>query len=104
MCFPLTPRAECSSEEIHELFIDDAERTEGENQLQLINGFFQFPIEQIEPEVVAEHQSQITITTYGFANAPASFVTALAKFDELNPHYFDDGDTSVVLPSVQMEH
>lgn len=109
MCFPPTSKAECSNEEVYDLFIDNAKRTEVENQLRLVNGFLQLPIKGVELEIVVEHQqqneqqSQITNTIYGFANALASFATTLAQFDELNPHFFDDGDISIVLPSVHIE-
>jgi len=102
MCYPLTPRAEHSSKDGFNLLIINEERFEVEN------GFSNLPLEIVElahPKEFIKEQQQLELENieYGIFNALASFITALAQFDELNLHFFVDTKSVTILPFISQE-
>jgi len=77
--------------------------------LQAINGFFQIPIEEFEHAFEEENQHedeqylQLTIIPYGIANSPAKYISAVGQFDKLHTQFFDNGDYSIIMPTIQSE-
>jgi len=76
--------------------------------LRFTNGFVNFTLEIVEPthpnELIEEQQQlELENIEYRIFNALASFITPLAQFDELNPHFFVDEDSVTILLSISQE-
>ena len=106
MCFTSFHRVQRDSDEELDLIIEETDRIEVENQLQLIEAFDNVATTLTETTSQAledsEHPAEFTINPYGVTSVPVSYLSALMQYDEVNPQFFEETD-SFAEPSVSYQ-